>query len=350
MSALPDHSASPTPAASPTVHLICPVHNGARFLGEFLHSLAAQTHTDWRLWVLDDASRDDSAALVRAYAAADPRVVLLEPTAAPHAGVTSASATAAPNAPTPRGAAAAFAWLWDALPPDADYVMFADQDDVWLPGKIAQALEAMRAAESEHAGPVLVHTDAVVVDATLRQIAPSFWRYAQITPEPATLQRFVVHNVVTGNTVLLNRALRDRVGRIPAAAAMHDWWVACVAAAFGRVVAVPTPSVWYRQHGANTVGARDAALPTTPWALLTLAVHTMTRTAAVRTSIALAARQAEALLAYYGHALPLRDQRFLRAYGMLPSRGLLVRKWLLLRLHLRSENGLLRNLGILLRA
>ena len=332
-------SARHTHAAAPTVHLICPVHNGARFLGEFLRSLAAQTHTDWRLWVLDDASRDDSAALVRACAAADPRVVLLAPTAAPHAGV-----------PAPRGAAAAFAWLWDALPPDADYVMFADQDDVWLPGKMAQALEAMRAAEAERAGPVLVHTDAVVVDATLRQIAPSFWRYAQLTPEPATLQRFVVHNVVTGNTVLLNRALRDRVGRIPAAAAMHDWWVACVAAAFGRVVAVPTPSVWYRQHGANTIGARAAALPTTPWARLRLAVRAMTRTATVRTDIATAARQAEALLTHYGDALPLRDRRFLRAYGMLPSRGLLRRKWLLLRWHLRPERGLLRNLGLLLRA
>ena len=338
MSAPPTH-APHTHLAPPTVHLICPVHNGARFLGEFLRSVAAQTHTDWRLWVLDDASRDDSAALVHAFAAADPRVVLLEPTAAPTAGV-----------PTPRGAAAAFAWLWDALPPDADYVMFADQDDVWLPDKITLALAAMQAAEATRAGPVLVHTDAVVVDATLRQIAPSFWRYAQLTPKPAALQRFVVLNVVTGNTVLLNRALRDRVGRIPAAAAMHDWWVACVAAAFGRVVAVPTPSVWYRQHGANTIGARDAALPTTPWARLRLAARAITRTATVRTDIATAARQAEALLAHYGHALPLRDQRFLRAYGMLPSRGLLVRKWLLLRLHLRAERGLLRNLGLLLRA
>jgi hypothetical protein len=216
--------------------------------------------------------------------------------------------------------------------------------------KIAQALAPMQAAEATRVGPVLVHTDAVVVDATLRQIAPSFWRYAQLTPEPATLQRFVVLNVVTGNTVLLNRALRERIGRIPAAAAMHDWWVACVAVAFGRVVAVPTPSVWYRQHGANTIGARDAALPTTPWARLRLAVRAITRTATVRIDIATAARQAEALLAHYGHALSLRDQRFLRAYGLLPSRGLLQRKWLLLRLHLRAERGLLRNLGLLLRA
>jgi glycosyltransferase involved in cell wall biosynthesis len=329
----------PSTHTPPTVHLICPVHNGARFLGELLRSLAAQTHTDWRLWVLDDASRDDSAALVRACAAADPRVVLLAPTPEPLAGV-----------PAPRGAAAAFAWLWDALPAEADYVMFADQDDVWLPDKIALALTAMRSAEAEGAGPVLVHTDAVVVDAALRQIAPSFWRYAQLTPDPATLQRFVVHNVVTGNTVLLNRALRERVGRIPAAAAMHDWWVACVAAAFGRVVAVPTPTLWYRQHDANTIGAREAALPATPWARLRLAVRAMTRTATVRTDIALAARQAEALLAHYGDALPLGDRRFLSAYGVLPSRGVFVRKWLLLRWHLRPERGLLRNLGLLLRA
>jgi len=35
---------------------------------------------------------------------------------------------------------------------------------------------------------------------------------------------------------------------------------------------------------------------------------------------------------------------------VLPSRGVFVRKWLLLRWHLRPERGLLRNLGLLLRA
>lgn len=330
---------TPTTPIQPAVHIICPVHNGARFLGEFLHSLAAQTHPHWQLLVLDDASRDDSAGVVRGYAAADARVVLLEPTPAPHAAV-----------PAPRGAAAAFAWLWAQLPPNADYVMFADQDDVWLPGKIAQALEAMRAAEAERAGPVLVHTDAVVVDDALREIAPSFWHYAQLRPEPVTLRRLVVHNVVTGNTVLLNRALRERVGPIPAEAAMHDWWVACVAAAFGRIVALPTPSLWYRQHSANAIGARDAVLPASLPARAERAAVALARTSRVRTDIAAAARQAQALLARYGAELSDREGRFLRAYSLLPSHTLLERKWQLIRLHLLPERGLLRNLGLLLRA
>jgi hypothetical protein len=42
---------------------------------------------------------------------------------------------------------------------------------------------------------------------------------------------------------------------------MHDWWLALLASSFGRIGFVARPTVLYRQHGRNTVGAVDARDP-----------------------------------------------------------------------------------------
>ena len=42
---------------------------------------------------------------------------------------------------------------------------------------------------------------------------------------------------------------------------MHDWWLALVAAAFGTLIFLDTPLVHYRQHDANTIGAKEYVEP-----------------------------------------------------------------------------------------
>lgn len=322
----------PGPAAAVTVDIICPMFNGARYANAFLQSLHAQTHSRWRLWVRDDGSTDASVDVVTAFAGGDARVRLLH--------------TGGP----PLGAAGAFGWLLKRVPPDAEYVMFADQDDVWLPDKIARTLGAMLAAETVAPGPVLVHSDLIVVDEALNEIHRSFWRFARINPESRTLRHVIVKNVVTGATVMLNRALVELTGRIPAEAVVHDWWVACVAAAFGRIVAIPAPTVLYRQHGANTIGARrpSSALA---WRDVPGEIPgALQRSARVRADIAAAAKQARVFLDRYGGRLSTGDSRFLAAYARLPDRAFLRRKIDLVRLQLHAEDGLIHNVGILLRA
>jgi hypothetical protein len=273
--------------------------------------------------------------VVRAAAAADPRVRLV------HATV---------DAP-PLGAAGSFAWLLERLPADAEYIMCADQDDVWLPQKIERTLLAMSGAESTVNGgaavPILVHTDLVVVDAELREIDSSFWHFAGIQPEPPTLRRLIVRNVTTGAAVMMNRALRELVGAAPREAIFHDWWYAIVAAALGRIVAVPESTALYRQHDANVVGARDWRLPVRdlPGAM----VAAVDRTHAFRRGIKATADQARALYDRYRERLRDDDRRFLAAYARIPERGFLRRKLDLLRFRTLPEHGVLRNLGVLLR-
>jgi rhamnosyltransferase len=314
-----------------TVDIVCAVYNGARFLPELLASIRRQTVSEWTLWVCDDHSTDESATLLRQAAAADHRVRVLEPATAN------------------LGATASFGRLLSNVPADSPYVMFADQDDVWQPDKIERTLAAMRAAESREPAdtPMLVHTDLTVVDEQLRVIHRSFWEFAGIDPDGTTLRRIIVRNVATGAATMVNGALRKLADSIPPDAVLHDWWCACVAAAFGRIVSVREPTILYRQHGTNVVGAREwgISIGSLPRAV----ARALENTSTVRRGIERTAAQSRAFLTRYEHRLSDSDRRFLSDYGAIPERGFWRRKRDLLRLRMLPEYGVLRRLGILLR-
>lgn len=314
-----------------TVDIICSVLDGARYLEEFLASLRAQTHTEWHLWVRDDGSTDATVAIVTAAAAADPRITLLH-RGGPQLGV-----------------AGGFGWLLERVPADSAYVMCGDADDVWLPHKIGRTLAAMLKAEARLPVPTLVHTDLTVVDAHLNAIHKSFWRYSGIDPSRNSLRALIVRNVATAPTVMINRALRELIGATPPEATYQDWWYACVAAAFGRVVAVPESTVLYRQHGANVVGARAGA-PVSLRDFPRAAAHALRNTALLREHLAQSAAQAGAFLTRYNDTLIDVDREFLADYAQLPHHPFLRRKLEVIRLRLRPEQGILRNLGVLFRA
>ena len=159
-------------------------------------------------------------------------------------------------------AAAHFAYLFDNTPPG--YVMFSDQDDVWLPFKVSRTLAEMRRVESECPGaPVLVHTDLKVVNGDLSPRADSFMRYSRLRGTRTRLSKLLIQNVVTGCTVMVNAPLCvcARGTLDSPRMRMHDWWLALAASAFGRVGYVPEATLLYRQHGTNSVGAKDASDP-----------------------------------------------------------------------------------------
>lgn len=64
-------------AAAPRVSMVMPVHNGARWLSDAVGSVLAQDYRDFELILVDDASRDESPAIMAAAAAHDPRVRLV---------------------------------------------------------------------------------------------------------------------------------------------------------------------------------------------------------------------------------------------------------------------------------
>ncbi len=223
-----------------TIDILLATYNGESFLEEQLDSIAAQTHGDWRLIARDDGSTDRTPEILQAFRTRHPdKVVVLE------------------DRDGNLGLVRNFSHLMERS--DAPYAAFCDQDDVWIPEKLELSLAKMRELERQHGAetPLLVFTDLAVVDEELKVISSSFWRYQGLSPERCnSLARLLLQNVVTGCTALLNSALVDLSGPVPDAAKVHDWWAALVATAFGTLGYVDRPTVLYRQHGENLIGAR----------------------------------------------------------------------------------------------
>lgn len=219
-------------------------YNGRRWLVAFLDSLALQSRRADRLVVVDDASTDGSAELIQRWCERQGIECLF-------------------HRNTVRlGPAQTYSQALALC--DADYVALADQDDLWR----ADKLEVLLAAESglrangradEH--PTLIFSDYALIDEQDHLLARSGLRAQGFSPRSDTaFRRLLVQNLVAGCTILLNRALLRLALPVPTEAVMHDWWIALVAAGLGRIGYVDAPLVGYRQHGANTLGARASRL------------------------------------------------------------------------------------------
>ena len=228
-----------------TVDVLLATYNGAKYLPDLLQSLEAQSQTGWRLLARDDLSTDATPTILEAFAARHgEQVRLLQ------------------DGRGRLGAAGNFSALMEVS--DAPYFMFCDQDDVWLPDKIAALRQAMIEAEGRVGNdvPLLAHSDLTVVDEALRVMHPSFWHYSRLfdPSAPPRPTHVMLQNFVTGCAAIGNAALRRAALPIPPTARMHDWWVALVAALFGRIVEHAEATVLYRQHRGNEIGAKPGRL------------------------------------------------------------------------------------------
>jgi glycosyltransferase involved in cell wall biosynthesis len=224
--------------SSPPVEVLLATYNGERFLREQIDSILSQDYRNLRVLARDDGSNDGTTAILKEYEQRFPDRFRTMP----------------PGAPT-GSAKDNFLLLMKASA--SDYVCFSDQDDLWLPGKVSKTMQAMSALESRHGTdtPLLVFTDLQVVDDALKPLHESFWRQAGIVPEHINrLAAVLVHNPVTGCTMLINRPLLDMSVEMPGEAVMHDSWIALLASAFGASKAVAAKTVLYRQHDRNVIG------------------------------------------------------------------------------------------------
>lgn len=210
------------------VEVLLSTYNGARYLREQLDSVLAQEGCDVRLRVRDDGSSDETLAILAEYARRDARVRYV----------------AEPNV----GVVRSFRALIDGADPDAAFVAFCDQDDVWLPGKLARAVARLTPLAS---GPALYCARLQLVDAELRSLTLS-----PRPRRPLAFENALVENVATGCSVVLSRAgaAKLRESFVDEHVLMHDWWAYLVISAFGAVVYDDEPALLYRQHGHNVVG------------------------------------------------------------------------------------------------
>ena len=134
---------------------------------------------------------------------------------------------------------------------EGEYFAYCDQDDIWLPEKLAVLEEAI---EEQHAE--MVCSDMFIIDGGGRQTADSITkirRHHIFRSGEGLAPELLISNFVTGCTMLI-RAETAR-GAMPFCPYMvHDHYLALYAAARGKIVSLPDRLVRYRVHGGNQTG------------------------------------------------------------------------------------------------
>ena len=224
-----------------TIAICMATYNGAQYLKEQMDSILKQTYENWVLFIRDDGSQDETMDIIRQYEQQyhNKMVVVTDPSL--------------PGGSSKKNFASILSWVKEKY--DFRYFMFADQDDVWLDTKIEKSMQILRKHKTSPEIPLLVHTDLKVVDQDLNVLGESFFQYRALNPDVRDLRHLLIQNNVTGCTMLWNKALNDLLNIEDDAVAMHDWWIALIACCFGKILCLKEPTILYRQHGANVVGA-----------------------------------------------------------------------------------------------
>ena len=227
---------------SALIEVVLPTYNGAPYLEAQLASIHAQSLRPSRVLLRDDGSTDGTQQLIHG----------LQERFGSWLQVLPADGNLGCTANVNR--------LLQAT--TAPYVALADQDDLWLPQKLEQALALMQQLEARYGASLalLVHSDLELMDERGVPLGCSYLQRQCLDPLRTTPADVSLTNVVTGCTALLNRALLERALPIPLHAVMHDWWLALVASVFGRIELLPQATVRYRQHGHNVLGAQGLGL------------------------------------------------------------------------------------------
>ncbi len=304
-----------------TLDILLATYQSESFLAAQLDSLFAQECNNFRILARDGGSADNTMAILHEYEEKYPgRLCLLQGS---RSGVVENFGELLRNS-------------------NAELIMFCDHDDVWMPDKITRTLQSYRRLETKYGTetPLLVFTDAVVVDSKLQIMAPSSFHFQNLDPNRLTLQQLLLQNVPSGNTMLFNRALRKLALPIPPEAAMHDHWIALVACLFGKIEYLPTSTLYYRQHTANFRGAFGfSARGLLKKVCLGRGVN--------HERLLRCVNQGAALYDRYGDSLPAIQRTLLKEFSRLPHVNFAERRKIIIACGI-WKNGLIRNLGMLL--
>lgn len=201
------------------------VYNGSRYLIPQLESILNQLKKDDELIVIDDYSSDSSTKIIENLD--DPRIFL-------HTNTKNLG----PQKTFERAIYLA----------SGDVIFFSDQDDVWLPNKVAMFIEVFH-----HMRPSAVVSDASIIDENDFVLVESFFKYRNSGPG---LVKNFVRNTYLGCCMAIDKRAKDWILPFPNGITQHDEWIGLVCDFMDRVIFLDQPLTLYRRHSSNTSSAK----------------------------------------------------------------------------------------------
>lgn len=226
------------PATRPLVSVLVPLYNHARYVNRCLDSVLEDGHPRIEIIIIDDGSKDNSAALAQQWFDGHDPVVIerFELESRPNRGVTRTLNELVAKA---RG----------------DFVILLASDDYLLPGGIAARLEYLRL----HPAKLAVFGDCIVVDDDGNKtydsgIADLNDGHIECLMRDDLLALELIFNwCVPGPGFMARRELYDQIGLYDENLTVEDWDMYLRITARGSLGFTPGPVAAYRYHGGNSV-------------------------------------------------------------------------------------------------
>lgn len=214
------------------IDILLATYNGEKYIQAQINSLLTQTHKDWRLLIHDDGSTDKTIEIVKEFQKLDSRVILIED------GIKCG------------GAGENFLHLLKNYA-EADYIIFCDQDDIWLENK----LEIMYERLKQEKEPSVVFANGYLY-------VPKKGITGEI-PSPK-LQNFkdlfFIAGGLQGCSLMFNKKLFDIIKDYDGYMTMHDFLITLGAISFGQLIYLDDKLMLYRQeHEGKTTTNADTS-------------------------------------------------------------------------------------------
>lgn len=218
----------------PTIAVLLCTYNGDRFLEKQLNSITQQTYPNWTLHISDDGSRDSTLEIIKKFQ-----------------NIFGANRIKLYRGPS-KGFVANFMSLVYNTEIIADFYAFSDQDDIWEKDKFERAISFFQAHPTTK--PLLYCSRTRLLDSNENEIG-----FSTLYKRSPCFQHAMVENIASGNTMVFNQFAMSLLRKVNPAIeiVIHDWWTYIVVAACGGIVFYDeNPTVRYRQHDQNLIGAK----------------------------------------------------------------------------------------------
>lgn len=215
-----------TEPKKPKVSVCIASYNHARFIGETLDSILAQTYRDFEIVIVDDGSTDDSLKILNSYAKKHPQIKVFIHPNHENKGI---SVTANEVIKRSRG----------------EYISFIGSDDTWCSYSLERRINFL-----EKTGVGFVYSKADCINEKgdlLNEIIG-----ADISKEADPLMSVIISNPIPAITVTVRRECLDRAGLYADSVVYGDWelWIRLLN--FYKIGFIDEPLAKYRIHGSNT--------------------------------------------------------------------------------------------------
>lgn len=308
------------------INIVLCTYNGEKYLMQQLESIRNNTFTDWKIYVFDDISSDDTLKILNDFKNRYPTKIEI-------------SINSERKGWNSNFIHAAFE-ISKSMKTE-DMMMFCDQDDIWNADKIERTYLEMKRLTGDYGNdvPLLVHGDAEITDENGNVLGKTFQKMMHYRHDHLDLSHHLMEAHVQGCTSMINKSLACSMKNVSEATSGYDEWIGMIAYALGHVSYIEEPLLKYRRHDSQvTSGTLNF------WDIVGSKIGHLSEQ---KQYVFGYSREVRDFIQIFDGRIDDRSMEILMDFATLKDQGFWQRREIIIRDHF-WKSGFLRNIGLML--